>query len=1413
MPVLRRVSVAVGFAVALVLVVTTAPDGAASTTAPGESPGEGAVEGEAETTRGESGDDGLVAPDEVSAVVRARASGERVEVVSLRSPTSRTWVNPEGSWTTEEAAAPVRYFDAAQDAWVDVDLDLVESADGGLVPAAHPLEVGFPGGESGVPDPADVSVEVGGDATEAAAEATPLAPVEEPSGHGVEVVWPGPLPEPVVEGSRATYAEVTPGVDLVMEALSTGWESFFVVEQAPGAGEELAWTLPVDLEGVSAREEADGSVSFVSTSPGSEGEVVSSLPAAFAWDAQRAEEVDEPVNIGPVDLDVVTRDDGSPGVRVVPDPGWVAEAVFPITVDPSYASGSVGPSSDTFVQSGISTPQGSSTELKIGTFDGGSTVARSFLSFPNSGVSGKSIQSATLTLWATHSYSCSARNWTSSAAGLASESTTNWSNQPTMNGTYVTVSSQTTGYSSACADGWVNIDATSMVRRWSEYGPTSTLALVVRAQNEADSYGWKKFASRETASPPRITYTYNRSPGMSVGPVVTPTITYAPPGSTAADNFTVDRTPTLTATGSDPDANRVRVEFQVHSSTAGTAASLVQSCTSGLVASGSQASCTVASNLTDNVKYFLRARAVDELGAVSGWSGWWGINVTSTAPGAPTVTCPSPYQGNGSWVTTSPSAGVVCTVTAPGPVSSATALATPGWLLIKVAGGTETAVKVSPPGVGSSASSTVTLPTTAGLHTITARARSRSNVVSGTSTFQVGWGSEAGLTSPAAAGVTTTDVVTVTGSGPPAGSGGGTPTAKVQWRVGGSTAGWNDAGTAATLSVAANGSAGWTVSGRLATGALSQDTAAGVDLPARAPVRLEVRLCLVYGSVTNCSSATGPGVVRRVPHAFGNGFPVAEAGPGQVALWTGEFTTTVTDASVPGYTGSLSVSRTHSTFTAGGATAGPVIGVFGPGWTANFDGPDTGVGGYELYDATPVDGSLALLADDATPLVFTPTTGVRRAVGAGFTPGVWVAADDDTRSAGVALRVLTAGSATARAQVSLSEEDGTVTVFESTTAPGAAGVGAVVFAPVSVIEAGAPGATTYTRDGTGRVTRILAPVPPGVTCPATGALNPGCRALTVEYATTTTATASALGDVAGQVKRLSAVLWDPEANNGAGAMATIPVVTYRYRSDARLATVRDEQTGVVTRYTYQGSTSRVESVATACQDPVTLHYAPASESGAGPASEMRFARATRPHADTDPWPATDCTDPTTAPAPPTTGGMSTLVSVVYGAPVSGTAATSVGLPNLSTAEVDTWNQRHAPTYAAAVFGPDHPLTSTSPTGLNAGDWQYADLQYTDPEGYTVNTAAYGADAWHLTATDYDTRGNVTRTLSSTGFDGDIETWEDDERWPHRGSTPASCVSARPGWRWTPGGTRSRRRARSSGSVISSGCTRRRCGCG
>ncbi len=292
-------------------------------------------------SRGESGP--LERPDAVSAMVTARASGKRVEVVAARTETTTTWANPDGTTTLEGHSGVVRFRDQ-QGSWRDVDLTLAQRPDGTVAPKGHLLDL-----------------RLLGKATKA--QAVEAISVTEPGDRSVSLGWPGTLPEPVLDGTRATYEEVTPGVDMVVEALRTGFEQFMVLRERPTG--PASWDLPLRTKGLTARAEGDGSVSFVDA----KGKVRSKIPAAVAWDSQVDELTGESTNVAPVALSVTQKNPGQAVLTVTPDAEWLADpaTIFPVTVDPAYASATRSASFDTFVQQGYGTSQAGATELKLAT--------------------------------------------------------------------------------------------------------------------------------------------------------------------------------------------------------------------------------------------------------------------------------------------------------------------------------------------------------------------------------------------------------------------------------------------------------------------------------------------------------------------------------------------------------------------------------------------------------------------------------------------------------------------------------------------------------------------------------------------------------------------------------------------------------------------------------------------------------------------------------------------------------------------------------------------------------------------------------------------------------------------------------------------------------------------------------------
>ena len=1249
------------------------------------------------------------AADVVSARLAARAQGSRVEVTSLQDETSTTWVNPDGTLTTEAHGGPIRFRDRSdpQGAWRDVDLTMAPVPDGTVAPKGHPLGLSLAGD----------SKAAGG--AQKGTGRTDLAVAKQGKGkrgqnRGVTFGWEGSLGAPVLSGATATYREVKPGVDLVVDVRRTGYETHLVVKSRgalnglrKASTDVVSWQIPVQTDGLTARAEKDGSVSFVDA----DGQVTSFVPAPVAWDDKIDPHSGNRASESPVAMTIVQQGPGRAVLALTPDQDWLfsPDRVFPVTIDPTYASGKMTTISDAYVSSAYPTSNyRSSTELRVGTYNGGGDKQRSFLQFDFSGYKNLDIVSASLSLYETWSYSCTATPFYVYASGATDGSVT-WNTQPGVGSQHGALTTAK-GYSSSCAAGRVSVPITSLMSYWS--GNAYSTGWLRLSASESDSYGWKKFSSLQTTDDPYITFTYNRKPNAAATPDLGGTAdganSFTLPGTSTTQLFTKDSTPRFYSSATDPDASQVAVTFEVHSTTSSpSSATLVSSCTTGLGASGARVYCSPTTALAENTTYYVRAAVKDDRGLWNGtWSPWRTFYTLWSAPPAPKVRCDRGYT-TGMWTDADPAGTVTCSITAAGVAGTYKA---PGYLDVVVDGVAQARLAVTPTNDWTVVHKTVTFaPTARGYHEIKVTGISRSLTVSPQAVYGFGWGA-ASLTSPAA-GTASSGTVRVTAGGPPKGTA-TTVTAKTRWRVAGAgneTTGWTDAASG-PVTVTPSGTAAAAYTGVFDLTSAVREAGATADLPTRTPVRLDVQVCFTYtgaSTSTQCTWSQSRVTVTRLPHAFGAGYPTADTGLGQVALFTGEVALDATDVSVPGYSGDITLSRSHVSFagdqTVTGWPADAVTGVFGPGWTASLEGGQAGLAGLQVVDNTGVDGSIAFVDGEGEPLVYANPADTRSYPTGGSV--VYGAATQDTDAAAVKLTVTGTGTAT---RLTLTEDDGTATTWAPLATPSTAGT---TWRPDTISEPGQSGKTTFGTDGTGRITRIVAAVPDGMSgtaCPTSGALARGCRAIDITYATSTTATATTPGDVAGQVKAVSAWLWNPAAS----AMAQTTVATYAYDSSGRLVQVRDPRTTLGTDYTWDDASTRIASVRASGLAETKLSY-----------NSGKLTQVSREA------PISGQPDVTTA-------------RYVYGVATSG-----AGLPTLTAGAVAAWYQQQAPAIGYAVFGQDY----TGPVSGTGVDWSYADLFYVDAFGSTVNTASYGAGAWQVTAADFDTSttGNVTRQLTAT----------------------------------------------------------------
>ncbi|MEE1788260.1 hypothetical protein PUR71_35995 [Streptomyces sp. SP17BM10] len=283
-----------------------------------------------------------------SAIATARLRKAKVEVLDHGTEQTKTWANPDGTLTTDSYALPFRFKRDGQ--WVDVDTSLQEAPDHSVTPKGHVRGLKLAGGGH------DAALATQGDGD-----------------HQVSIGWQGDLPKPSLKGDTATYSDVTPGADVTVQATRNGFEQNVLLKSRPAAGYRV--TIPVTAKGLTAKQGPDGTITFTDTN----GKPAGSIPAPFMWDATVDAKSLEHPHKAPVAM-TMTQSGDTVNLTLTPDEKFLADpaTAYPVTVDPSVSLSTV---LDTFAQTSYTTPQYTSTDLKLGTYNAGGDVARSFLQY------------------------------------------------------------------------------------------------------------------------------------------------------------------------------------------------------------------------------------------------------------------------------------------------------------------------------------------------------------------------------------------------------------------------------------------------------------------------------------------------------------------------------------------------------------------------------------------------------------------------------------------------------------------------------------------------------------------------------------------------------------------------------------------------------------------------------------------------------------------------------------------------------------------------------------------------------------------------------------------------------------------------------------------------------------------------
>jgi hypothetical protein len=452
-PLRRRARIATA-ATGLMMVVVSMASGTARADTPPETPS-------------------WVAEGVSAAMAAAKATGKRVKIDDATTETSEFYATPDGK-VVRKISANIERF-SRDGIWVPIDLTLRKQADGSVTPTAYPQDMRLSGKRDA--ETGDLATMGSGD-------------------EKVTVGWQTALPEPTLAGSKATYAEVMPGVDLVVQATRTGFEQFTILKSAAAAKHVTQITLPLAGPGVSVvRADKKGRIRV----HGRGGEKRLAIPTPMMWDSRSA------VHGGPPQRRQVTTDvthtasaqarkgrDAIDPVNLTlkPDKKWLTspDTVYPVTIDPYY-DWSTTVTSTTVVKD-YSTGWPDSDSLFVGTYDS-TWTARSFISWWATSLYGFQVDQATLHLANPYSTTCSQTPWEIWTTDPIT-ATTSWDNQPEWQ------EKEATSTSTSCNDGWVTADATSFFQRAVEK-EVGQPTMGLRAADETATNQYKQFWSWNAA--------------------------------------------------------------------------------------------------------------------------------------------------------------------------------------------------------------------------------------------------------------------------------------------------------------------------------------------------------------------------------------------------------------------------------------------------------------------------------------------------------------------------------------------------------------------------------------------------------------------------------------------------------------------------------------------------------------------------------------------------------------------------------------------------------------------------------------------------------------------------------------------------------------------------------------------------
>ncbi|MFB8183276.1 LamG-like jellyroll fold domain-containing protein [Streptomyces sp. NPDC055966] len=407
-----------------------------------------------------------------------------MEVPGDRTANTSVFRNADGTLTARVYSRAVHYR-AADGTWADIDTTLKQGPDGRWAERADAPSASF--ATSG-DDPQLVSY--GPNASERVT-------------YGLQGAASAAAQ---ASGNTVTYPNIATSSDLTYAATSSGVKETLLLHDASAP---TTWVFPLHLTGLTPRVAANGNVEFTDA----HGAVKETIPHGYMEDANRGKVSGEGAISTGVTYSLTTASDGTPALRVSLDAAWLHDSsrAFPVKVDPT----SLNASSSTYVETPYDINFSTDSVLKVGSYDGGTHSANSYLLFWSAGSTFQNdyIEKASLYLDDVWSGGCTAEPVNVHAI-TSSWGVSQIADYPGLSyGSTIGTSSFEAG-ASCGGSSWHGIDigdnpsaaGVKLIEGWAHGGNNLGLALDADTSQVA---AWKQFASVNSSYPPYLSVTYS----------------------------------------------------------------------------------------------------------------------------------------------------------------------------------------------------------------------------------------------------------------------------------------------------------------------------------------------------------------------------------------------------------------------------------------------------------------------------------------------------------------------------------------------------------------------------------------------------------------------------------------------------------------------------------------------------------------------------------------------------------------------------------------------------------------------------------------------------------------------------------------------------------------------------------------